>query len=61
MFTIQCKKCDNELWCNEQELAQLWQCEVCGQWYDLFGTPREKPAEDYDFLKDPRFMPRDML
>lgn len=60
MFILQCK-CGNELFCEEQDDPQAWQCEICGQWYDLIGTPIKEPAPAYDFLQDPRFMDRDDL
>lgn len=55
MFIMECK-CGNEIFGNEEDEQGAWQCDECGQWYDLFGQPIAAPAapqaqalfKDYD-------------
>ncbi|MCF2670292.1 MAG: hypothetical protein MR451_06880 [Clostridiales bacterium] len=43
MFILKCP-CGNELYCSNEESRTAWQCDVCGQWLDMFGFPADKPV-----------------
>ncbi|MBS5143886.1 MAG: hypothetical protein KHY89_00020 [Butyricicoccus pullicaecorum] len=42
MFIMHCS-CGNEMYCSNEESRTAWQCEACGQWYDMFGYVVEPP------------------
>ncbi len=43
MFIMRCS-CGNEMYCSNEESRTAWQCETCGQWYDMFGYAVEQPV-----------------
>lgn len=43
LFILTCA-CGNELYCSNEESRTAWQCEMCGQWYDMFGYPTSQPS-----------------
>ena len=36
--------CGNEMYCSNEESRTAWQCEECGQWYDMFGYSVASPV-----------------
>lgn len=45
MFVLQCA-CGGEIYGNESDPREAWQCEECGKWYDLFGCEVRSPLEE---------------
>lgn len=42
-MTILTCECGNEIYIMDETEATAWQCDACGQWYDLFGNRLRRP------------------
>lgn len=54
VFILKCA-CGNELYCSNEQSRTMWSCDVCGQWYDMFGYP-VIPPEDLEIPAEMNFM-----